>query len=134
MRVLLDTNVLVAAVISRGLCAELLATVIQTHVWLTTSAIEGELDRVLREKFPGHGKAIRSFLEIVDAEAVELPQPGDPLDPPPIDPDDVPHLVAAVEGRADLFVTGDRELHELGRFCAVPIVSPRQAWPLLRPG
>ena len=63
MRVLLDTNVLVAAVASRGLCAELLARVILEHRWLVTDGVRGELQRVLHEKFPRH--EVASFLPAV---------------------------------------------------------------------
>lgn len=132
MRVFLDTNVLVAAAISRGLCAELLATIIQSHEWITTSAIRKELERVLREQFPDNPGAVATFLEIVDSETelVPLASPGSDL--PDVDPDEIPHLEAAAAGGTQLFVTGDRELLGLELFRGVPIRSPRGAWPLLR--
>jgi predicted nucleic acid-binding protein len=41
-------------------------------------------------------------------------------------PHDIPVLGTAVAGRADLLVTGDRQLLALGRFESIPIVSPRE--------
>jgi putative PIN family toxin of toxin-antitoxin system len=131
VRVLLDTNVLVAAVVARGLCAELLARVIQGHRWLVTVAIRRELERVLQEKFPDHQAAAASFLEVLDLETEVLPQPAPPADAPEVDPDDLPHLAAAAAGGAEVFVTGDGELLELEAFEGMPIRSPRAAWPLL---
>lgn len=131
MRVVLDTNVLVAAAVSRGLCAELLARVILEHQWLVTAGIRGELERVLHEKFPQHEVAAASFLEVLDLEAEVLPQPDRPDSTPAIDPVDLPHLAAAVAGGAEIFVTGDRELLALESFDGMPIRAPRAAWPLL---
>lgn len=69
--------------------------------------------------------------EVLDLEAQLLPQPTLPTHAPRIDPDDVPRLAAAAAGRADVFVTGDNELLELGEYRGMQIRSPRAAWPSL---
>lgn len=41
------------------------------------------------------------------------------------DPDDEVVLAAAVEGRADRIVTGDKDLLVLGEYEGIPIITPR---------
>lgn len=43
------------------------------------------------------------------------------------DPDDDRVLECAIEGEADLLVTGDRHLLHLGTFRSIPIVRPAEA-------
>ena len=43
------------------------------------------------------------------------------------DADDIPILACAIEGKADAFVTGDKELLDLKRI-NLTIISPRQLW------
>jgi predicted nucleic acid-binding protein len=50
------------------------------------------------------------------------------------DPADRPILAEAVAGRADLLVTGDRDLLVLAARAPVAIRSPREVWKLLRSG
>src|SRR3954469_17833406 len=56
MRIVLDTNVLIAALISRGVCLELLEHCALNHVLLTSDFILGELHAHLVKKFKCDGK------------------------------------------------------------------------------
>lgn len=47
------------------------------------------------------------------------------------DPHDVPIFACALSGRADVFVTGDKALFDLGAVRKMPILSPRQMWQTL---
>jgi len=78
MRILLDTNVLIAAFISRGVCAELLEHCARHHILVTSRFILDELRRKLREKFgfsDGEAQAAVGLLR-TRAEAAEAPQDG----------------------------------------------------------
>jgi predicted nucleic acid-binding protein len=48
------------------------------------------------------------------------------------DSSDLPVLAEALSGKADVLVTGDKELLELGKEAPLPIHSPRGYWTLLR--
>jgi predicted nucleic acid-binding protein len=50
------------------------------------------------------------------------------------DPDDEPIVASALAGKAQVFVTGDKALLELGSVEDLPIVSPRQFWEMLAVG
>lgn len=127
MRVFVDTNVLVAAVATRGLCADVLRTVLASHELVVSQQVLDEVSRVLRLKLGiGPGPAadfVRLLREDADvAPAARLP------DIVLNDRDDLPILGAAIAARAEVFVTGDRELLELGNVEGMRVVSPRQFW------
>jgi predicted nucleic acid-binding protein len=48
------------------------------------------------------------------------------------DPDDAWIIAAALNAGADLFVTGDKALLELGAVQGLPIIDPRTAYARLR--
>jgi predicted nucleic acid-binding protein len=43
-------------------------------------------------------------------------------------------LATAIEGAADVLVTGDRDLLEVAADSPIPILEPRAFWELLRSG
>lgn len=54
--------------------------------------------------------------------------PASSMDPPAdiADPDDIPAIASALAGDANIFVTGDKALLELGKIGSMVILSPRQ--------
>jgi predicted nucleic acid-binding protein len=48
------------------------------------------------------------------------------------DKDDILILSTALNGNAELFVIGDKEVLELGKIQAMRIVSPREFWETLK--
>lgn len=133
MRVFLDTNVLVSAFASRGLCAELLELVLLDHDLILGRDVLRELEKALREmvKIP----VVRSA-EIVDFISSEATQIVDKADPASVNVDAADALVLgeALASHADLFVTGDAALLRLAAIGALKIVSPRRFWEVLRAG
>ena len=58
-------------------------------------------------------------------------KPSKPSDVPIRDPDDRWILASAVAGRADVLVTGDRDLLEVASKAPLTILAPRGFWDLL---
>lgn len=130
MRVYLDTNVLVSAVATRGLSADVLQVVLTEHQLLIGENVLSELRRVLRQKLKvpaGTVDEIDAFLRLHGT----LIQNVALLDIAIRDVSDLPIVSEAVAGRADLLVTGDRDLVAL-KEPPVKILSPRGFWTLLR--
>lgn len=127
MRIALDTNVLLAAFATRGLCEALLETCLAGHEIVTSDHILGEMRRHLSGKL---GLAERRADEIV----AFLRDHAERVVPAPVaravlgDAEDLPVLGTAVAGRCDMLVTGDAELIALGRFEGIPIVTPRDCY------
>ena len=127
MRVLLDTNVLIAAFIARGTCHDLFDHVIRHHQLVSSRYILDELVRHLLGKFSfskkdslGVASLVRERAELGPDVRVELELE--------IDPDDLPILGAAVGGSCHCMVTGDKELLALGCVRDVPILAPSKFW------
>ena len=125
MRILLDTNVLVSALLFGGLPRVLLRTAVRGALTFVTSpALLDELEDVLVGKF-GFGRVV-SRLTRAEIEALaDLVEP-DELHRVSRDPDDDEVLAAAVAGRADVIVTGDRDLLALGVHQGIRILTPRE--------
>ena len=132
MRVFLDTNVLVAAFATRGLCADLLRTVLAEHELLSSATVCEELTRTLLEKIRVPEATVRKIAAFLRASASF---PAGPADAPPVtirDPDDAVILSEALALRADFLVTGDKDLLEAGEVPGISILDPRGFWQLVR--
>ncbi|HRC42740.1 MAG TPA: putative toxin-antitoxin system toxin component, PIN family [Nitrospira sp.] len=131
MKVFLDTNVLISAYTARGICADLLRYILSEHELLTGEVNLAELRRVLRDRFKAPQETIATIeTGLRDETIVAKPKKPSPL--PIRDPDDRWVLASAVEGGADLLVTGDQDLLAVARQSPLTIVDPRGCWDHLR--
>ena len=131
MRIFLDTNVLVSAFTARGLCADLLRLILAEHDLLTGEVNLGELRRILADRFHATSQQLR-VVEDQLREHTVVPRPAAPSRLPIRDPEDAWVLASALDGQAELLVTGDQDLLAVAATAPVPIVSPRAAWEQMR--
>ena len=127
MRIFLDTNVLASSLVARGLCSEILESVLHDHQFLTSAEVLAELERVMVRKIRIAQTTVDDFLALLREEA----QPVEGRQNPSVaiaDADDVPIIASAIAGRADLFVTGDGALLQLQNVDGIAIISPRELW------
>ena len=128
MRVFPDTNVLYAALASRGLCADLLRALLAEHDIVIGAPVLVELRRNLLGKL----RIPAERVEVVSGFILELERA--PSVPPPArlpartDVADAAILECAARAQAEIFVTGDRALLKLGAYAGIPIISPRDLW------
>ena len=125
LRVVLDTNVLISAILFpdgklAGIWLSLLAG---RYVPILSPAIVTEMARKLRGKFQVDERTLQETVRVLTKKA-ELVQPKEIPDAVPNDPDDNHIVACAIEGRADLIVSGDRHLLTLGSYAAIPIIRP----------
>jgi putative PIN family toxin of toxin-antitoxin system len=125
MKVLLDTNVLASAAATRGLCADVLRAVFASHELLVSEDVLSELKKVLKSKFGVEQRLIDDSIELLRQDAV-LCRCGSLPKVKVQDKDDLPILGAAISANAQVLVTGDKELLNLGSIENVEIVSPWQ--------
>ena len=134
MRVFLDTNVLVSAFSSRGLCAELLEVVLLEHELISGRNVLNELTKALRQKIKLPVARAAEIVSFVSAEATIVVEASAPAQAN-ADPDDARVLGEALAGEASIFVifvTGDAALVKLANVGALRILSPRQFWEVLQ--
>ena len=127
MRVFLDTNVLASAVATRGLCADLFREVLLSHHLIVSHPMLVELDRVLSTKFGVGRESVDGLLRLLHQDTT-VATGGAAPDVPLEDESDLVILATAIQGEADVFVTGDKAVQDLRQVCGMKILSPRQFW------
>jgi putative PIN family toxin of toxin-antitoxin system len=123
LRILLDTNVLLSAFTKEGLCREVLRLCVDRHDLLISDSIHEEVKRNLHDKFKKaktEALAISNFLSRVALLVPYLPRPFPQCD----DQTDHHVLAAAIDGKADYIVTGDKGLLKLGSVEGIPVITP----------
>ena len=131
MRVFLDTNVLVAAFATRGLCADVLRIVLAEHDLITGEVVLGELRDVLAKRLKLQPGTVADIMALLRAQEV-VPKPANPSSLPIRDPDDRWILASAVAGGVDVLVTGDQDLLAIAAQAPLTILSPRGLWDRVR--
>jgi len=127
MKVFLDTNVIVSAVTTRGLCADVFRAVLAEHELVTSTKVLGEVRRILKVKFAVSDKLSAEYIELIEEDSV-LAEAGELPSLAIKDKDDVEIVAAAVAANANVFVTGDREVQGIKSVQETRIVSPREFW------
>lgn len=132
MKLVADTNVLLSGLLWHGAPRRLIECARSGDVSLASSpALIAEFAGVL-----GTGKFANVLLragltrEFILAElqaAVEIVHPAPLPDRVCRDPDDDDVLACALAARADMIVSGDRDLLDLHEYRGIPIVSPSSA-------
>jgi putative PIN family toxin of toxin-antitoxin system len=131
MKVFLDTNVLVSAVATRGLCADVLREVLRHHHLIISPELLTELENVFRKVLGLPQNIIFEFIEVIKQDS-QLSTPSPLLNVKIRSKDDLLMLSSALNGGADLFITGDKELLGLQSIRNMGIVSPRMFWERLK--
>ena len=124
-RVVLDTNVVISALLFGGIPGAILQLVTEGALTLITSpALLNELERVLVAKFDySHTAADLITTEL--RSMGELVVPNLTLRVIGEDPSDDRILECAVSARADAVISGDRHLLSLKTFRGIPILPPQ---------
>jgi putative PIN family toxin of toxin-antitoxin system len=128
MRVFLDTNVIAGAVATRGLCADVLREVFAHHDLIVSEDLFGEVRKVLGGKLGVPAETVSEIVTLL-RESGSVSMPSRTIDLAISGPAERALISAAFEGKAELFVTGDRELLGFTSFGKkMDIVSPRMFW------
>jgi putative PIN family toxin of toxin-antitoxin system len=126
VKAVFDTNVLVAAFVTEGLCSKMLlrGRKRQFHL-IACPLILRELEHVLIHKFSLTKNEARSTLQIVSEALHSVVRSSQSVQGICRDPDDDAILACALGAGADYLVTGDVDLLELKIFKGIRIVTPR---------
>ncbi len=125
MRIVFDTNVLIAALISRGFCHELFEHCVLTHTLVTSDFILDEVREKLVAKFK-YSVDIAGEARALLLTRMQLVVPEQLVSPVSRDFDDDNILATALTGQCDFIITGDGDLLVIKEFKSIKIVSPRQ--------
>ena len=132
MNVFADTNFLVSAFATRGLSADVFQVILSEHRLMTGEFVLNELFRVLTMKLNVPAKIAREAEQLLRRHHVE-PIPDHPSEIPVRDEDDRWVLESAIRAKADILITGDKDLLDLAaEVSELKIVTPREFWELLQ--
>lgn len=125
MRVVFDTNVLINSTSDPFSAAtQLLEAVVAEEITaIATPAVKREYKKIVGRlvELPEDNELIENFIAVVEevkAENVEVV-----ID----DSEDIKFIEAAIGGDADIIITSDRHLLDVGEVEAVRIISPTEA-------
>lgn len=118
MRVLIDTNVLISAALSANgvpFQAYVKATSYLHHGMICEQNVD-EMKRIWSKKFPNRLAALDKFLSValLTLELVPIPTAENISEIQIRDVNDRPILRAAIEAKADILLTGDKDFLESG--------------------
>lgn len=130
MRVVLDTNVIIAALASRGLCAEIFEVCLAGHTIVISEHILSEVQEKLIKKIHLPQSIVQNIIDYLGntAEVFEPEQ----VESVCRDKDDNKIISTALIGNARFIITGDNDLLSLKKYKAVKIITPREYWIFLK--
>ncbi len=124
MRVVLDTNVYISAILFGGNCEEILKLAGAGSFKIVISKhIISEIRGILKRKFKWSGKQVTETLSYIKAITTEV-KPTLKLSIVRKDPADNRILECAVAAKAACIVTGDSHLLDLKKYEKIRIFSP----------
>ncbi|MGE5893067.1 MAG: putative toxin-antitoxin system toxin component, PIN family [bacterium] len=121
-----DTNVLIAAIITQGICSKLLHRAHTREFSLASCPfIMKEVRHTLSKKFRLSHEEITSAIEPVSEAIDQIVEHNLRIAPICRDADDDNVLACALAAEADYLVTGDSDLLEIRTWKGIKIVAPR---------
>ena len=113
MRIMVDTNILVSAILNHNsIAAQALSKAVREHSLVICSYVIEELSDVFMRKFPDKLGKLDAFLLNLDYELCETHSVSSDT-PDMRDEDDRPILQSAIDTEADVILTGDDDFHAL---------------------
>ncbi len=126
MIVVFDTNVLIAAIITEGICSKLLHRARAGEFSLIACPfILTELRRILSKKFRLSNEDTALALQPISEAVSQVIKHKVKITDICRDADDDNIIACAVAAGADYLVTGDSDLLEIGKYQNVKIITPR---------
>jgi putative PIN family toxin of toxin-antitoxin system len=133
LRIVVDTNLFVSSLLNRhGAPAQVIdAWRNRQYLLVVSEPIITEIRRVIssssiQEKYAILDPDIEELLFLINHEALVVPGLAAVMDAIPDDPQDEMFLACAVDGQADMIVSGDRHLLVLQEYRGIPILTARQ--------
>ncbi|MFO7915378.1 MAG: putative toxin-antitoxin system toxin component, PIN family [Desulfatiglandaceae bacterium] len=131
MRLVLDSNVIIAAFAARGLCHALFEFCLEGHEIILCEEIIDEVKRNLRKKI----KVPESLITEIESYLRESTLVEKPV---PVengifeDESDLPVLGVGAASGSSYIITGDKALLSLKKYKDIDIINPRSFWEIIK--
>ena len=131
MKVVLDTNVIVAAFATQGLCHAVFEMCLDQQDIYLSSEILKEIADALKRKLKVPPQTIQDTLEYLKEHSTVFHVK--PLGKRISRDQNDDHIIALAEqSLADYIITGDEDLLVLKKHKGIPIIQPRQFWEIMK--
>jgi len=127
MRVVLDTNIIVAAFATKGLCSDIFEVCLLDHSIIISEYILLEVKEKLIEKIHLTQSSVNDIVSYLRNQA-EVVMPEELHESVCRDKDDINIIGTALSGNARFIITGDEDLLSLKKYKNVEILTPREFW------
>ena len=127
MRVILDTNVVIASLATRGLCHSVFELCLDRHEVILSPFLVEEIKKTLLKKIKIPEELIGEIVKYL-AEHTTSMMVRDIPQKVCRDPSDARILALAKISHADYIITGDDDLLVLKKYGSTDIITPRQFW------
>lgn len=125
MRILFDTNILIAAFITEGKCSELLEHCLRKHKIISSEFILAEFHKHLVQKFKFSETESQEAINLLRMK-IEIVTPVEMKEQICRDQDDDNIIASAIAGEADCIITGDKDLLILKKVYSIDIINPSE--------
>ncbi len=127
MKAVFDTNVLIAAFLTDGLCAKLLLRARRNEFSLILCPfILQEFQNFLQKKIKASKQEIAMALNLIEEATSEINKPSILIGRTCRDADDDNILQCALASKSEYLITGDDDLLILHKYGKTKIIKPRQ--------
>ncbi|TET50455.1 MAG: putative toxin-antitoxin system toxin component, PIN family [Actinomycetota bacterium] len=131
MKVVLDSNIYIAAFSSRGLCSSLFELCLDSTTILISEHIISEVSKNLLKKIKLPADKANDIIIYLREQCI-VKGYKKLSDKTCRDVDDDNILALARDNQADYIITGDKDLLILKKFDLIPIIDPRKFWSIIK--
>jgi putative PIN family toxin of toxin-antitoxin system len=131
MRIVIDSNVLIAAFAARGICHAVFEYCLESHEVVLCDEIIEEVKRNFRKKIKVPASLV-SEIEVYLRESALLESPMPVAETVFGDKSDLPVLGVAAVTDSSYIITGDKALLSLKKYKTTNIISPRSFWEIMK--
>ena len=128
MKIFLDTDVIISSFIARGFTAELMEYCLINHKIYTSDFIVEEVEKNLKNSFGYNDAEVNEVINFMKSNFINVEKYKKPNKAVSRDKDDDNVLAAALSGKVDCIVTGDKDLLMIENYKRIKILSPRDFW------
>ena len=127
MRVVFDSNVLVAAFATHGVCHDLFEHCLKNTTIVCSDFITAEVERILVTKIKTPAKTASEIIEYLKTQ-MEWVTPDNKSIEGLRDPNDQMIISTALSGAVDFLITGDKDILVLKQVKKTVMILPRDFW------
>lgn len=129
MKILFDTNVLIAAFMTKGCSYDVIEQAVHEHEIYYTPFIINEFKRVFKDKFHYSNTLINEFVAFIEKYFIKG-STANAIEKSCRDPDDDHVLADALANGINVIITGDKDLLDLKTHKGIKILRPNEYWSL----